>query len=210
MQATAKDTQALGSGIDRIVAATVSEIDTPPLCRSWVRLSCNRGSLNCKGRHYFVSMAERDRWVARRERCERALDMRVLRCVLARETLLEELYTAAQQAKMKYLDDSGNDSQSAGSTQHALLSAVSVTKPVLALLDQLRVSGVNCVESLTAWREYHVRQRRILATQGNLTRSCAHETKQNGEPFGARLGLARRRSHRCGCSSCKIAPRAAL
>ena len=48
MQSTAEDTQALGVGVDRVVATTVNAADAPPLCHSWVGLSCTRGPLECQ------------------------------------------------------------------------------------------------------------------------------------------------------------------
>ena len=191
MQVTAKDTEALGFGINRVVATTVSATDVPPLCHSWVGLSCTRGPLECKGRHYYISVAEREKWVKKREEREQVLDMAALHAVLAREVLLQKLCLAADHTKKQYLEDSGSKEDSNSRvevfapdkgwasgdspqpSQHrkqaVFARALSVTRSVLALLDQLRVSGVECVETLTAWREYYARQRRIVAGAGQMS-----------------------------------------
>ena len=177
MQSTAEDTQALGVGVDRVVATTVNAADAPPLCHSWVGLSCTRGPLECQGRHYYISVAERDKWVKKREKREQALDMEALHSVLSREMLLEKLRAAAGQTKKIYLEDPGNsasvqnftldEAQQFNHTRRIVFAkAYSVVEPVLTILDQLRVSGVECVETLTAWREYYARQRRIVARAG--------------------------------------------
>ena len=112
MQVTAKDTEALGFGINRVVATTVSATDVPPLCHSWVGLSCTRGPLECKGRHYYISVAEREKWVKKREEREQVLDMAALHAVLAREVLLQKLCLAADHTTKQYLEDSGSKEDS--------------------------------------------------------------------------------------------------
>ena len=129
----------LGSEIDRNMAF-VSAGNVPPLCLDWVLLTCPRRLTKCRRRHYYVSQTERDGWVERRGQCRQTLDLKVLRCILRREALLENLHTVAFETKKSYLEFHG-------STRGLLAS-------MLVLLDQLRVAGVECAESIALWSKH--------------------------------------------------------
>mmetsp|Transcript_27651 Transcript_27651/g.85425 ORF Transcript_27651/g.85425 Transcript_27651/m.85425 type:complete len:292 (-) Transcript_27651:7467-8342(-) len=121
----------------------------------WVQSNCIKRLSTCKGRHYYVSIHERDKWSENRFENAHIVDIRVLFCVLRREFLLQQLHSLVDAANSMYLEMKGKQSTCSKDELH--LSTFSDTQAalntIIALLDQLRVAGVECVESLSAWQK---------------------------------------------------------
>mmetsp|Transcript_7542 Transcript_7542/g.23722 ORF Transcript_7542/g.23722 Transcript_7542/m.23722 type:complete len:2081 (-) Transcript_7542:3199-9441(-) len=148
--------------VDRVLVATSANVArAPPLCVDWVQLKCKRRMSACRGRHYYASLTERDTWLKIRTYEKEAQDMRVLTCILKREALLEELHTVVNEVKTNYLSaqlchDLSADPAALQKTVKG--NSASESQSIVDLLDQLRVSGVECVESLASWRDYYSTQ----------------------------------------------------
>ncbi|KAJ1451800.1 hypothetical protein M885DRAFT_589383 [Pelagophyceae sp. CCMP2097] len=127
-QSTAADVRALGPGVDRVIHASVDARGVPPLCKAWVEAACVKNVGACRGRHYYISDVERNKWVRWREARARDLDKRALGAIVLREALLEELRTAAAVAKSEYLgteseEDEAYDEEPDEAEEQAVLEA---------------------------------------------------------------------------------------
>ncbi|CAM9262801.1 unnamed protein product, partial [Hapterophycus canaliculatus] len=138
---------------DRVIPCDAHGV--APLCKRWVARACPKNQINCRCRHYFISISERDRMVAWREgKCAKA-ELEVLACIARRESLLSEAQIEGVACSKRFLSET-----------RTVVEERDVAS-LLRLLDQLRLGSVRVVEAICVWRE----DRR--ATRAESTSPCS-------------------------------------
>ena len=140
-------------GSDRIIPTGKDSV--PPLCGSWVMLSCPNTGQACKRRHYYVNETERLRNSEQRQHKEHALDMDCLLALTTREALLESVKEEAAASQSAYLRD-----EAADKVEHRHVAGL------LSLLDRLRLVSVHCVEAIGRWRDHQEAMRSLGLSSG--------------------------------------------
>eukprot|EP00903_Cladosiphon_okamuranus_P008959 g8573.t1 len=124
---------------DRVIPC--EEHGVAPLCKRWVARACPKNQIQCRCRHYFISIAEKDGMVAWREGRRSRAELEVLACIAKRETLLFEAEKEGIACRRRFLSETRtkvDEDDVAG---------------ILNLLDQLRLASVRVVEAICRWRE---------------------------------------------------------
>ncbi|GMH55038.1 hypothetical protein TL16_g01803 [Triparma laevis f. inornata] len=139
-QASDHDIGMMVPGADRIIEVRPDAV--PPLCRAWVLLSCPKHPNHCKHRHYFCSVQEKRDGVEWRQMKDTKAEMRVLKCIAAREVLLVQIKAESERSSKQYFADS----------EHAGVKEKHV-RVLLTLLDRLRLVTVQTCEAIMLWRD---------------------------------------------------------
>ena len=139
-QASDHDIGMMVPGADRIIEVRPDAV--PPLCRAWVLLSCPKHPNHCKHRHYFCSVQEKRDGVEWRQMKDTKAEMRVLKCIAAREVLLVQIKAESERSSKQYFADS----------EHAGVQEKHV-RILLTLLDRLRLVTVQTCEAIILWRD---------------------------------------------------------
>jgi len=154
-QLSDENLQQMIPGADRVISVQPESV--PPLCRAWVLLSCPKHPNHCKHRHYFCSLEEKRVMVEWRQTKDTKAEMAVLKCIAAREVLLEQIRQEATRSSKQYF----NDSEHAGvQEQHVRL--------LLTLLDRLRLVTVQTCEAISSWRIAAEHQAKLREGEFNL------------------------------------------
>eukprot|EP00752_Nemacystus_decipiens_P007282 g6518.t1 len=124
---------------DRVISC--EEHGAAPLCKRWVARACPKNQIQCRCRHYFISIAERDRMVAWRESKRSRAELEVLACIAKRETLLFEAEKEGVACSRRFLSETRTEVDEGD------------VSGLLSLLDQLRLASVRVVEAVCLWRE---------------------------------------------------------
>ncbi|CAM9717536.1 unnamed protein product, partial [Ectocarpus sp. 13 AM-2016] len=121
-------------------------------------------------RHYFISIAEKDRMVSWRKRNCARTELEVLACIAKRERLLSTAEREGVACSRNFLSESRTNVE-----ESDVIS-------LLRVLDQLRLASVRVVEAVCLWREDTQAQRvkSALSSKGNI--SSAPRTRDGKIP----------------------------
>ncbi|CBN77134.1 hypothetical protein Esi_0036_0099 [Ectocarpus siliculosus] len=165
---------------DRVIPC--EEHGVAPLCKRWVARACPKSQIHCRCRHYFISIAEKDRMVAWREGNCAKTELEVLACIAKREGLLSTAEREGVACSRNFLSESRTNVE-----ESDVIS-------LLRLLDQLRLASVRVVEAVCLWREDTQAQRvkSALSSNGNISSEPRTQDGKipkvnagKGEPSGA-------------------------
>jgi hypothetical protein len=112
-----------------------------PLCTLWALNQCSKKGIECKGRHYYGSAAEKQKSLDWATQTIHRMERPILESVTMREQLLGDAREASKEA----------DARFAAHTHKVRLEDVA---PVLDKLDQLRVATVQVLECIARWQQH--------------------------------------------------------
>ncbi|GMH53247.1 hypothetical protein TrST_g11716 [Triparma strigata] len=171
-QASDHDIGMIIPGADRVIEVRPDAV--PPLCRAWVLLSCPKHPDHCKHRHYFCSAQEKRDGVEWRQMKDTKAEMRVLKCIAAREVLLVQIKAESERSSKQYFADS----------EHAGVQEKHV-RVLLTLLDRLRLVTVQTCEAIILWRDAVEQQ--ALLREDNETKKARQTWVVTVASTGGRL-----------------------